>query len=166
MYGDLVPPTIAELVSYLEVDGVATPDLFGADPRVRDINGVLDELRAASINVDVHAVCRGESHLAAAALAAYCRSLPEPLLPSPFAEQLCQAVEHPDFALRVAGIRDIMSTLPEANQAVLHRLFHFLSRLGGAQQSEAQGNGYGHLALFWASMLLPSNMSRVRDRRI
>ena len=105
--------------------------------RVRDINDLLDELRAGGSGVDMHAATRGDARLAAAALAAYCRQLPEALLPMPEANYLCAALDVPDFALRIAGIRDLVATLPESNQAVLHRLCYFLSKPALRTQGEA-----------------------------
>ena len=164
MYGELVPPAIAQLISHLESCGNATEDLFGGDPRVRDINDVLDELRASGgSGVDVDNLTRGDSRLAAASLAAYCRQLPEALVPEPEATHLCAALDVPDFALRIAGIRDLVSTLPEANQAVLHRLCHFLSKLGGYGRHT---NPLPKLALFWGSMVFPTSGSTRRERRV
>ena len=164
MYGELVPSTIALLISHLEVVGPSTDELFGGDPQIRDINDILDELRAGGRGVDLHALTRGDHRLAAAALAAYCRQLPDPLMPSPEAEQLFAALDVPDFAFRIAGIRDIISTFPEANQAVLHRVVYFLSKLG----STSSGNPLPQLAQLWAAMLLPAGPahSRTRERRI
>ena len=160
MYGELVPPTIAELVSYLELQGPHVDHLFGGDPAVRDINDLLDDVRAGA---DLHVLSRGDVHLAAAALAAYCRQLPDSLVPAPEAKQLCAALDGTDFAYRVAGVRDLIATLPESNQAVLHRICHFLHKLGSTAH-DASGNDMAQLALFWSSMLMPA--SSRRDQRV
>ena len=44
MYADLVPQIVQQLVSYLEITGPTTEDLFGGDPSIRQINDLIDEV--------------------------------------------------------------------------------------------------------------------------
>jgi hypothetical protein len=166
MYGELVPPTIASLLGHLEEVGMQVEDLFAGDPSVIEINDVLDELRETEGGADLHELTRGDPRLAAAALAAYTRQLPKPLLCTPHVEALFQGLMVEDYAHRVAALRDTCAELPEANLAVLHRLCHFLNRLGDSRTC-APGNELAALALFWSAMLLPPGApSRSRAHRV
>ena len=127
-----------------------TEDLFGGDPSVREINDVLDELRVSDGGADLYAVTQSNPRLAAAALAAYIRQLPEPLLGTLHVEALLQTLSVEEYAYRVAALRDTCAELPEANLAVLHRLCYFLTRLGDDRVC-APGNELPALAL--ANML-------------
>ena len=80
MYAELVPQIVQQLVSYLEITGPTTEDLFGGEPSIRQINDLIDDLNAAGEHADVDQVARGNPRLAAATLAAYIRQLPEPLV--------------------------------------------------------------------------------------
>jgi hypothetical protein len=145
-----------------------------AQPRVRDINDLLDQLNANGGNIDCYAATRGDVRLAAAALSAYCRQLPTALVAQQELDLMFNALEIDDFAHRVAGVRDSVSQLPEAHQAVLHRLCYFLHRLGGAHVSPhghastaaAEGNELAELAQFWANMLMPQSNNRPRVTRV
>lgn len=164
MYGELCPPVLAGLLSHLELVGPRTEDLFMGNPRVRDINDVLEGVHEAGPHADVEHITRGDAQLAASALAAYTRQLPEALLPSPTCDQMFAALELDDYAYKIAAIRDAASELPEANHAVLHRLFYFLNKLGGA--NAVGGNAFEDLATFWSSMLLPTSGARSRSHRV
>ena len=68
MYADLVPQIVQQLVSYLEITGPTTEDLFGGDPSIRQINDLIDDLNAAGEHADVDQLSRGNPRLAAATL--------------------------------------------------------------------------------------------------
>ena len=171
MYAELVPQIVQQLVSYLEITGPTTEDLFGGDLSIRQINDLIDDLNAAGEHADVDQVSRGNPRLAAATLAAYVRQLPEPLLPSPPHEEMHAALDVEVYVERIAALRDLMSEMSEAHVAVLHRIFYLLSRLAKAH---AHGNGPELLTDAWASILTPatsggrerSRASRVKDFRL
>jgi hypothetical protein len=152
IYSDKVPRTIELLISYLEVAGLATPELFGGDPSVQEINDVIDRLRTGH-SPDVAAVTRESVRLAAASLAAYIRQLPKPLLVPPHYEALCSVMDAESYGERIASVRDRVAEMPESHQSVLHRLFHFLSKLAG--RSTAPGNTAEELVAFWVGMITP-----------
>ena len=136
---------------------------------MRDINDLLDTLRTDGDSVDCHAATRGDVRLAAATLAAYTRSLPEPLLPAFCIESLFLALDVEDYAHRVAAMRDSIAELPEANQAVLHRLCHFLRRVGANGRcglGTASGAQLADLTQFWCSMLTPQASNKPRALRV
>ena len=105
MYGEAVPPVLSALIAHLEEAGQQVEDLFGGDPRVRDLNDLIDELHAGGSGVDLYAVTRGDARLAAATLAAYTRNLPEPLLPSPEVDLMYSVPDEPDYARKIASLR-------------------------------------------------------------
>lgn len=143
-----------------------TEDLFAGDPAVIEINDVIDELRETQGGADLYHLTRGDPRLAAAALAAYTRQLPQPLLCTPHVEALFQALNVEDYAHRVAALRDTCAEMPEANLAVLHRLCHFLNRLGDSRTC-VPGNEMAALALFWSAMLMPpAGSTRTRAHRV
>lgn len=152
VYGEKVPPAVELLISYLEHAGLGTPELFAGDPSVREINDVIDALRDGHFT-DVAAATRGSTRLAASALAAYIRQLPQPLLAPPHYEALCAAMEADSYGERIASVRDRVAEMPESHQSVLHRLFHFLARL--AERSTAPGNTAEALVAFWVGMIAP-----------
>ena len=134
---------------------------------MRDINDLIDHLRGGGDGVDCYAATRGDVRLAAAALAAYMRQLPIALLCEPQILSLFAALDVDDYALRIAAIRDTISELPEAHQAVLHRLFYFLRRLSGqGGAGNAPGNEAPSLGQFWANMLMPQAANRARSLRV
>ena len=169
MYAELVPQIVQQLVSYLEITGPTTEDLFGGDPSIRQINDLIDDLNAAGEHADVDQVSRGNPRLAAATLAAYIRQLPEPLVH----EELHAPLDVEVYVERIAALRDLVSEMSEAHVAVLHRIFYLLSRLAKAH---AHGNSPEQLADLWASLLTPatigpagrerSRASRVKDYRL
>ena len=172
MYAEQVPQIVQQLVAYLEITGPTTEDLFGGDPSIRQINDLIDDLSAAGEHADVDRISRGSPRLAASTLAAYVRQLPEALIPSPSYEGLCGAVDVEAYVERIAALRDLVAEMSEANVAVLHRIFHLLSRL--AARGSEYGNGADVLADFWASILTPaaalnrekSRGARVKDFRL
>ena len=139
MYADAVPVVVQQLITFLEVVGLTTPDLFAGDPTVRDINDLIDDLNAMGEHADVDRAARGDAHLAASTLAAYVRNLPEALLPSPHYEQMCSALDVEVYVERIAALRDIVAEMPEANVVVMHRVLHFLARIG--ERGSQYGNG-------------------------
>jgi len=153
VYSEKIPAAVELLISYLEVAGLSTDDLFGGDPTVRELNDVIGSLSSGRTR-DVAAVCRGSAQLAAASLAAYIRSLPEPLVGPPHYEALCAAVDIEPYGERVASVRDTLGGMPESTQTVLHRLFRFLSTL--ASRSAARGNSAEALAQVWTAMITPT----------
>ena len=152
VYGEKVPQAVELLVSYLEVAGLSTPELFAGDPSVSEINSVIDALRAGRSS-DVGSVTRGSVRLAGASLAAYIRQLPAPLLLPPHYEALCASMDADSYGERIASVRDRVAEMPESHQSVLHRLFHFLSKL--AERSTAPGNSAEELVSFWVGMMCP-----------
>ena len=92
------------------------------------MNELLDALNAGGDGIDCYAASRGDARLAAAALAAYTRQLPEPLIPEQNLVGLAAALDIDDFAHRVAGVRDTIAELPEANQARTIERTQFLLR--------------------------------------
>ena len=72
----------------------------------RELNDVIGSLSSGRTR-DVAAVCRGSAQLAAASLAAYIRSLPEPLVGPPHYEALCAAVDIEPYGERVASVRPL-----------------------------------------------------------
>jgi len=166
-YVELVPQIVQQLVSYLEITGPTTEDLFGGDPSIRQINDLIDDLNAAGEHADVDQVSRGNPRLAAATLAAYIRQLPEP----PLHDELHGALDGEVYVERIAALRDLVSEMSEAHVAVLHRIFYLLSRLAKAH---AHGNSPEQLADLWAGLLTPatvagrerSRASRVKDYRL
>lgn len=155
MYGQQVPLVVEVLITYLEGHGMHRDALFAGDPSIRSINDTIDAL--GSPDADVDYVVGGDSHLAGSTVAAYLRQLPEALIPSPTVEQMFGALECADVGLRVAQLRDAAAELGEASQAVLHRLFYFLAKLG---VRAAHGNSLADLAAFWSAILLPTAGSR------
>ena len=110
MYADLVPQIVQQLVSYLEITGPTTEDLFGGDPSIRQINDLIDDLNAAGEHADVDQLSRGNPRLAAATLAAYIRQLPEPLVN----EELHAPLDTEVYVERIAALRDLVSEMNEA----------------------------------------------------
>ena len=108
--------------------------------------------------------------LAAATLGAYIRNLPQPLVPQAEFTLLAAAIETEVYGERIAAVRDAVSEMPEANQAVLHRLCAFLARLAG--RSTGRGNSLELLAAFWCPLILPEGQApraraaRVREFRV
>mgnify|MGYP002630967201 CR=1 FL=1 len=115
-----VVQVFASLLGHIEQVGMGVEGLFAGDPSVRQLNDVID-LMHTSPDAPLANVTRGNPQVAAAALAAYTRQLPEALVPSPFYEQLGQAIEMEEYVNRIATVRDVVAEMPEANQAVLHR---------------------------------------------
>ena len=152
VYAEPIPEPVQTLIAYLQQAGPRTPELFGGDPSVRAINDLLDGL-AAEPSPSVERLARGDARLAAAALAAYVRHLPHPLVLHEVNDALRGAVDLESYAERVATARDVVAELPESNVAVLHRLVDFLLKL--SERSTVGGNSLQDLAAFWADMLLP-----------
>ena len=179
VYSEKIPAAVELLISYLEVAGLSTDDLFGGDPTVRcalhgraaaaafftaaallllahrrqrlrrrhtsaaglrgrrliaptraacrELNDVIGSLSSGRTR-DVAAVCRGSAQLAAASLAAYIRSLPEPLVGPPHYEALCAAVDIEPYGERVASVRPLDAEIDPSVPASTEKDTHLAPR--------------------------------------
>ena len=93
----------ASLLAHIEQYGMQVEYLFSSDPSIRQLNDVID-LLASNPDASLAAPTRNNPQIAAAALAAYTRQLPEALIPSPFYEQLSSELDNEPYANRIAAV--------------------------------------------------------------
>ncbi|XP_049740587.1 rho GTPase-activating protein 8 isoform X1 [Elephas maximus indicus] len=120
--GELIPPVLRLTVTYLREKGLRTEGLFRRSASmltVREIQRLYNQ--GKPVNFDDY----GDIHLPAVILKTFLRELPQPLLTFEAYEQVL-GITSVESSLRVTHCRQILSSLPEQNYAVLNYLMGFL----------------------------------------
>ncbi|XP_051814523.1 rho GTPase-activating protein 8 isoform X11 [Acanthochromis polyacanthus] len=127
--GAVIPPVMAQTVSYLKDKGLRTEGIFRRSARVQVIKDVQKLYNLGKpVNFDDYE----DVHVAAVILKTFLRELPEPLLT--FRLYSCiQEITSVESSLRVGRCRQIMESLPEHHFIVAKFLLGFLHQV--SQQS-------------------------------
>ncbi|KAM9229323.1 rho GTPase-activating protein 8-like [Dugong dugon] len=120
--GELIPPVLRLTVTYLREKGLRTEGLFRRSASIQTVQEIQRLYNQGKpVNFDDY----GDIHVPAVILKTFLRELPQPLLTFEAYEQIL-GITSVESSLRVTQCRQILSSLPEHNYAVLSYLMGFL----------------------------------------
>ncbi|KAM4749446.1 rho GTPase-activating protein 8 [Rhinophrynus dorsalis] len=123
--GELIPPVMAQTISYLKAKGLRTEGLFR---RSISLHVIKDVQKLYNLGKPVNFDTYGDNHVPAVVLKSFLRELPEPLLTYDLYRPVLE-ITSVESCLRVTHCKRIVQKLPDHNYIVLKYLVCFLNMI-------------------------------------